>query len=171
MSSRYHKTLTNLPGKTIAPKTAPAFAAGPLEVNVIFTDPPATAAALQFAQSLARELGACLRLRAAIAVPLRLPLDAPQISVAFLQETLRKLASEIERDAFDPAIHLYLCRDRVPALVLALRPNSLVVIGARKRWWPAAESRMADALESKGHRVIFVDSRAGSAAEQPVFAR
>jgi hypothetical protein len=171
MSNRHHETLTNLPGKAITRKTAPGFASGPLEVNVVFTDLQATAAALKFAQSFARELGAQIRLRAAIAVPFQLPLDQPPVSVTFLQERLRKLVSQLERDTFDPTVHLYLCRDRVRALLQALRPSSVVVIGGRKHWWPTAESRMADALRSKGHRVIFVDSRARSGFEQPAFAR
>ena len=171
MSSQYHETLTNLPGKTTTPKPAPRFASGPLEVNVVFTELQATAAALKFAQSFARELGAYIHLRAAINVPPQLPLDEPPVSVAFLQETLRKLASQLEGDTFDPTVHLYLCRDRVRALSQALKPNSLIVIGGPRRWWPTAESRMAQALRSKGHRVIIVDSRARSGSAQPVFAR
>ena len=171
MSSQFHETLTNLPGKTTTPKPAPRFASGPLEVNVIFTELQATAAALKFAQSFARELGAHIHLRAAINVPPQLPLDEPPVSVAFLQENLRKLVSQLESDTFDPRVHVYLCRDRVQALLQVLNPNSVVVIGGRRRWWPTSGSRMARALRAKGHRVILVDSRARSGAEQPVFAR
>jgi len=170
MSNRYHDTM-HLPGKAIIRKAAPQFASGPLEVNVIFTDLQPTAAALKFAQSFARELGARIRLQAAIDVPFPLPLDEPPVPVAFLQETLRKLAPRLEGDTFDPTVHLYLCRDRLRALLQVLRPNSVVVIGGRIHWWPTAESRMARALRSKGHRVIFVDSKARSGSEQPVFAR
>jgi hypothetical protein len=170
MSNQYHDTM-HLPGKAITPETAPGFASGPLEVNVIFTDMQPTAAALKFAQSFARELGARIRLRAAIDVPFPLPLEEPPVSIAFLQENLRKLASQLEGDTFEPTVHLYLCRDRVRALLRVLKPNSVVVIGGRKRWWPTAESRMARAFRSEGHRVILVDSRARSSSEQPVFAR
>jgi hypothetical protein len=171
MSNLHHQTMTNLPGKAVVPKTSPRFASGPLELNVIFTDPRSTRAALNFAQSYAHELGARIHLRAAIAVPFQLPLEEPPVPVSFLQETLRKLVSQLERDVFDPTAHLYLCRDRVRALSQALKPNSLIVIGGRRRWWPTAESRMAQALRSKGHRVIFVDSRARLGSAQPVFAR
>jgi hypothetical protein len=170
MSNQYHDIM-HLPGKAITRETAPAFASGPLEVNIVFTDLKPTAAALKFAQSFARELGAHIHLRAAIAVPFPLPLEEPPVSIAFLQETLRKLASQLEGDTFNPTIHLYLCRDSVRALLQVLRPNSVVVIGGRRRWWPTAESRMAHALRSKGHRVIVVDSRARSRSEQPVFSR
>jgi hypothetical protein len=171
MSKLYHETITNFPGKAVVRKSRPRFPSGPLELNVIFTDPRGTRAALNFAQSFAGELGARIHLRAAVAVPFQLPLEEPPVPVAFLQETLRKLVSQLEGDVFNPTVHLYLCRDRVLALSQSLKPNSLIVIGARRRWWPTAESRMALALHSKGHRVIFVDSRARSASDQPVFAR
>ena len=169
MSSRYHQTTTNLPGKAVAQESAPGFAAGPLEVNVIFTDLQETAAALKFAQSFAHELGAHISLRAAVAVPFQLPLDQPQVSVAFLQDVMRKLVAQLNREALDPTLHLYLCRDRVWALSQVLNPNSLVVIAGRKRWWPTAETRMVRALRAEGHRVIFVDSRARSGSDRPVF--
>jgi hypothetical protein len=168
MSNQYHETLTNSPSK-ITRTAAPKFASGPLAVNVIFTDVQSTAAALKFAQSFARELGARISLRAAIAVPFQLPLDRPQISVAFLQDAMRELVAQLKSETFDPTIHLYLCRDRVWALSQVLKPNSLVVIAGRKRWWPTAETRMARALRAKGHRVIFVDSKTRSASERPIF--
>lgn len=170
MSNRYHDTV-NLPGKAITPETLPGFASGPLEVNVIFTDLQPTAAAMKFAQSFARGLGARIRLLAAIAVPVQLPLHEPPVSVAFWEETLRKLASQLEADTFSPTVHLYLCRDRLQALLQLLRPNSVVVIGGSRRWWPTTESRTAHALRAGGHRVILVDSRTRSVSEQPVFAR
>ena len=165
MSNQYHETLTNSPSK-ITRTAAPKFASGPLAVNVIFTDVQSTAAALKFAQSFARELGARISLRAAVAVPFQLPLDQPQISVAFLQDAMRELVAQLKSETFDPTIHLYLCRDRIWALSQVLKPNSLVVIGGRKRWWPTAETRLARALQDKGYRVVFVNSRA-----RPVFGR
>jgi len=168
MSNQYHETLTNSPSK-ITRTAAPKFASGPLAVNVIFTDVQSTAAALKFAQSFARELGASISLRAAVAVPFQLPLDQPQISVAFLQDAMRELVAQLKSETFDPTIHLYLCRDRIWALSQVLKPNSLVVIAGRKRWWPTAETRMARALRAEGHRVIFVDSKTRSASERPIF--
>jgi hypothetical protein len=162
MSTRYHERLTDAPGQAITRTTAPRFASGALEVNVIFTDLQATAAALKVAHSFARELGARIHLRAAVVVPFQLPLDRPAVSVTFLQGKLRKLVSQIEGDTFDPTIHLYFCRDRVRALSQVLPPNSLIVMGGRRHWWPTAKRRMARALKSQGHRVIFVDSRTPS---------
>jgi len=170
MTNRYHETMTNLPAK-VARKASPGFGSRPLEVAVIFTDPKGTAAALNFAQTFARELGARIQLCAAIGVPHQLPLDESPVSVAFLRDNLRKLASQVTEKGFEPTVHVYLCRDRVPALLQVLRANSLIVLGGRKHWWPTAESRLARVLRAKGHQVIFVDSRTQAISEDPVFAR
>jgi hypothetical protein len=127
-----------------------------LEVNVIFTDPQATMAALETAGSLARDLGACIQVRAAIAVPYTLPVDKPPVSVEFIENLLCGLVSRADLDAFEPSVHLYECRDQIQTLLQVLRPNSLVVICGQEHWWPTAERRMAKALRSKGHRVVFV---------------
>jgi hypothetical protein len=130
--------------------------AGHLEVNVIFTDAQSTMAALRTAGSLARDLGASIQVRAAIAVPYALPLDKPQVSVGFIEDLLCRLVRRADLDTFEPSIHLYKCRDQIEALLQVLKPNSLVVICGREHWWPTAERRMAEALRSKGHRVVFV---------------
>jgi len=129
---------------------------GRLEVNVIFTDPQATVAALKAAGALARDLGACIQVRAAIPVPYTLPLEKPPVSVGFLQSLLYRLVSRSDLHTFEPSVHLYICRDRIETLVRVLGPNSLVVISGREHWWPSAERRIAKALRSKGHRVVFV---------------
>jgi hypothetical protein len=132
---------------------------GELEVNVVFTDQQATILALKTAESLARDLGACIRMRAAIAVPYPLPVDKPPVPVSFTRRLLSALICNLEQGAFEPTIDLYLCRDRRGALLKVLKPNSLVIIGGRKRWWATPERRMADALRSKGHQVVFVGIR------------
>ena len=129
---------------------------------MIFTDPQATVAALKTAGSLARDLGACIRVRAAIAVPYALPLDRPPVSADFIEELLSDLVCRLDLDAFEPSVHLYQCRDQVETLLHVLSPNSLVVIGGRKHWWPTAERRVAKALRSKGHRVVFIGLKPGT---------
>jgi hypothetical protein len=146
-------------------ETAEGLGPGRLEVNVIFTDPQATAAALKTAGSLARDLGACIRVRAAIPVPYRLPLDEPPGPIRFTEHLLLNLVCRPELGTFEPSVHVYLCRDQVEALLQVLRPNSLVVIGGRKHWWPAAERRTAKALRSKGHRVVFIGLKRGTKSD------
>ncbi len=171
MSEQYSYAVKNVPGRTVTLKPDVDFALEPLEVNVIFTDQASTAAALGVARSLAQDLGARIDLQYAVTVPFQLPLESPGVSVSFLQEQLRKVLADLEKDGFEPRAHLYLCRDSVRALRQALKPNSLVVIGGRKHWWPTPESRIARALQAEGHRVICVDSKAPAEIERAVVAR
>lgn len=137
-------------------------ALGQLEVNVIFTDPRATASAFKAATSLAADLDACVRVRAAIAVPFCLPLDRPQVSVSFTERVLSELVTQADPNSVDVTIHLYLSRDRIETLLQVLHPNSLVIIAGRKRFWPTPEGRIAKRLQSKGHRVLFIPFRSGN---------
>ena len=165
MKDQFNSAITKPARPSVSWETAEGLGPGRLEVNVIFTDPQATVAALKTAGSLARDLGACIRVRAAIAVPYALPLDKPPVSVGFTERLLSDLVCRLELDAFEPSVHLYLCRDQVETLLQVLRPNSLVVIGGRKHWWPTAESRMARALRSKGHRVVFIGLKKGTKSD------
>ncbi|MGA9882380.1 MAG: hypothetical protein WBQ34_01545 [Candidatus Acidiferrales bacterium] len=151
--------LTKRPGQSFTWETAKGTSLGLLEVNVIFTNMEATAAALSATESFARDLGARIRLRAGIVVPVQLPLDQPLVSVNFFEQALRKLMHSSESDEFERTIHLYICRDWNDTLVEVLKPDSVVVIGFRKRRWPTAESRLARALRAKGIRVMLVDTR------------
>jgi hypothetical protein len=130
-----------------------------LEVNVIFTEPEATAAALKAAESLAQGLGAYIRLRSAIAVPLRLPLNQSPVSIRFMERLLSDLVGQAGLDQSQLTGHVYVCRDRIKAFLHVLKPNSLVVIGGRKHWWPTETSRLAEKFRAKGHRVVFVGVR------------
>jgi hypothetical protein len=129
-----------------------------LEVNVIYTNPRATAAALQCAESLARDLQATIRLRAGVVVPWQLPLDEPGVSLGFTERRLSGLLSRFSGDNAEHAVDLYVCRDWRETLLRVLDPNSPVVIGRGNRWWPGPENRLAKALRSKGYRVIVAES-------------
>ena len=157
MHNVYSADIVKQPGQSVPWETTTETDSEPLEVNIIFTEPQATTAALKAAESFARELRAHIRLQAAIVVPFRVPLDQPLVSVSFFEQLLRDLVGQSEQDGFGRTIHLYICRDRNEALLQVLKPSSLVVIGGRKHWWPTTASRMARALRAQGHRVVFVD--------------
>jgi len=129
-----------------------------LEVNVIFTTDEGTLAALKTANSLARRLGTRIRLLAPQPVPWVLPLTHPPVSIEFLKRRLLNMARQCE-DAIEVHAELLLCRDRTQCLSQALRHNSLVVVGGKKHWWATREARLAQVLSSKGHHVIFAESR------------
>jgi hypothetical protein len=163
MNMPYNAEGINAPGRSFDGVTSCAISAEPLEVNVIFTNREATAAALKATESFARGLGACIRLRAGIVVPVQLPLDQPLVSVEFFEKSLRELAGQPEPDGLERSIHLYVCRDWADTLLEVLKPNSMAVMGARKRWWPTAESRLARALRKEGIRVVLLYPREGRA--------
>ncbi|MEP6960730.1 MAG: hypothetical protein ABI995_01535 [Acidobacteriota bacterium] len=123
-----------------------------LPLYVIFTDIPATKAALQNATRLARDLQARLIVVAAQVVPYPLPLDEPPVSGAFTARVLSQLAAEQEADV---EVRVYQCRDRNVAIRKAIKPESLVMIGSSKRWWPNRTTFLARLLKRDGHRVIL----------------
>jgi hypothetical protein len=124
-----------------------------LEVFVVFTDVRETLAAIETAEGLAQQLGARLRLVMPYEVSYRLPLTKPPVPVEFLETRMRDLAAGtgMEVDA-----QVCLCRNKASALGNLLPPNSLVVLGAKKRWWPTAAQRLSQSLIGDGHRVILL---------------
>jgi hypothetical protein len=132
---------------------------GKFEINVLFTDPEATALSLQYARTLATGLNADIRLRAAVVVPWRLPLERPHVSVGFTERVLLGLIGHRDRNTSEITAHLYLCRNRVETFLRVLSANSVVMIGERKRPWPSRNEYLARVLQSRGHRVAFVPLR------------
>jgi hypothetical protein len=129
--------------------------AGPdagLEVNVIFTTTEGTLAALKAAARLTTYLNARIRLIMLQAVPHRLPLERPPVSIEFTVQRICDLASAagVESDAL-----LVLCRDERRTLIEFLKSKSLVLLGGRKLLWPTREQRLAGLLKQHGHDVIF----------------
>ena len=126
-----------------------------LDLQVIFTDLPKTAAALAAARTMAQGLSARITLLVAQVVPYPLPLAEPDIPVEFTERLLEPLACE--KDAEDIAIEIYLCRDRNETIRRALPPDSLVIVGARKRhWWLSRDRFLARLLRKDGRRVLVV---------------
>jgi hypothetical protein len=131
-----------------------------LSVNVVYTGPEATIAALRAADSLARDLSATVHIRAMIAVPHQLAIEFAFTSVQFLKQLLSDLVERVGSKHCEYVLHIYVCRSRIETLLRVLRPSSLVVIGGWRRLWPTAESRLSKAAISAGHSVAFVDVRA-----------
>jgi len=42
----------------------------------------------------------------------------------------------------------------------ALYSKSLVVLGAKRRWWPTREGKLVKRLESAGHHIVLVEPAA-----------
>ena len=121
----------------------------------MFTSVPATLLALRRAASLASRLNAHITLVVPQLVPYPLPLTSPPVLVDFNERRFRVITSEIP---VATTVRVYLCRDKMDALALALGPRSLVVVGTRRRWWPTPETRLASKLRHAGHHVIVTDT-------------
>jgi hypothetical protein len=125
-----------------------------LNIVVVFTSPQATITALRKAGGLAASLGAAIKLVVPQVVPYPLPLTSPPVLLDFQEKRFREIAAE---SPVDIRVQLYLCRDELETLKIALKPHSIVVIGGRKRWWPTREQRLARKLQSH-HEVIFAET-------------
>src|SRR5512135_2831880 len=125
--------------KLLAPRTGhPARHIGEeadqkLNIAVVFTSVESTLAALKEAGNLANSLGAKITLVVPQVVPYPLPLETPPVLLEFNEHRFRVIASE---SLVETNVQIYLCRDRMEMLLATLSPNSLVVIGGCKKWWP-----------------------------------
>ena len=123
-----------------------------LRVNVLFTDDEGTRTALKQAVDLASGLDAATRIIVPYIVPFPLPLNDPPVPLNFTCERIQCLAGSV---GADPYVDLYLCRDRVDLLQKILPPESIIVIGARKRWFPTRAERIARRLRKQGCDVLL----------------
>lgn len=122
-----------------------------IEIVVLFTDVPATLAALRTAAQLASGLFSRIRLLALHCVPYPLPLDKPTVDLRFLGQRFRTVA---ENHSVETFVDVRLCRDTWETLRTMLAPQSVIVIGRRTGWWPRSEDGLAKRLRADGHHVI-----------------
>jgi hypothetical protein len=126
-----------------------------LDVFVVFTSISATMQALKRAAVLAESLASRITLLVPQVVPYPLPLAKPGVNSEFTERRFYALASA---NRVQTSVRIYLCRDRWDALAQVLKPNSLVVLGEEKHWWPTASGRMARKLRRMGHAVVVVET-------------
>lgn len=135
-----------------APVSAPVVLNPDLEVNLVYTHLPAAVKFLDVACGLAQGLGARVTVHVAQVIPYPLELKSPPVPVRFLEQQLLALAGE---QPVETNIRIYLCRDLMETIRQVLKPDSVVIVGGRKRWWPTREHALAAALRRDGHRVIL----------------
>lgn len=159
MGSDAERSMPKAVERSISSKpSGPAQEDRQLEINVIFTTPKGTMAALKAAQELAHDLDAQTVLLVPQVVPLQFPISSPPVSIAFTQRRAYALAMDCQKDG-DIRVQVYLCGDRRKCLLKVLKPQSLVLVGGKKHWWPAPEQRLVKALRADGHKVIFVNGK------------
>jgi hypothetical protein len=129
----------------------PAFA-----VTVLYTNVRATLAALRRAASLARDLGATIRILNIRTVPYPLPLDKPPVDREVVARNISTLA---DGQPIPTRIEICFGRDVVESLLQSLSPNSIVLVGSKSRWWENKERKLAKQLARHGHQIILVAER------------
>jgi hypothetical protein len=123
-------------------------------VFVVFTSIHRTLKALETACKMARPLRAKVIVVAVQVVPYALPLDKPPVPFEFV---IRRLEEKAEKFPEGIQVLAYLCRDRIQALRRILSPESPVIIGVRKNFWPTRDERLARKLRRAGHNVRLVN--------------
>ena len=128
-----------------------------LQVTVISTTREGTKAALELANTFARNLALRIRLLAVHAVPFQLPLERPPVSLDFLERNRMDLLAETQIHVEEVSIEIFLCRNQKQCLRQVLTQGSLVVVGGRKRPWRNDARKLERWLAGEGHHVVFAE--------------
>lgn len=126
---------------------------GPIEIVVPFTEWAVTEAVMKRAAEFAAKLNARVMLVAVHTVPYPMSFGCPARVHAQLVEQLIDLASRCPLTVNPQVV---LARSYEEGFRHALKPESTVLIGTRKRLWKTSEERLAAALAHEGHRVALV---------------
>jgi len=139
-------------------------------VNVIFTTWHGTHAALRAASRWARCLDARIVLWSPQVVPRQFSVTAPPVSRAFMEQRLQSLVGAYCED-LEIVIRVCLCRDLEPCVLNVLEPDSVVLVGGKKRWLRTQEQKLACLLHAIGHRVLFIPTKENVPASVTTFKR
>ena len=125
---------------------------GVLRVVVPYTTPELTRAALRHA-GVCTDLDVHVRLVDIQIVPFPCPPNRPPINRQFSEERLRGFLEESKLPG-DVAV-LY-TRGWLEGFRKVLEPGSLVILVAKKRWWPTREEKLARVLMDAGYDVMLL---------------
>jgi hypothetical protein len=124
------------------------------EIVVLHTGPELTPRALLAAANLTKGLNFHLVLIAVHIVPYPLQLAPLAIMEQHLSAELEKVAAESHLPVTG---RIAFARDLSEAFRQCVRPESLVVIATRKRWWRTRPERWARELAGHGFRTALVE--------------
>lgn len=124
-----------------------------LELVVAYTEWFLAKAVLKRVPALTAGLNAKVTLVAVHTVPYPLPFECPAAAHACLVEQVLDLASLSPVPVFPQVV---LARYQDEGFRFVLKPESMVLIGARKHWFRTAEERLARTLARAGHRVALL---------------
>jgi hypothetical protein len=123
------------------------------EIVVLHTGPELTPCALRAAANLAKGLDFHVVLLAVHIVPYPLQLGPLSIMEKHLEGELNQAA---EASDLPVTARIAFSRDLTEAFRQCVRPESLVVICTRKRWWRTRAERWARELARNGFRTALV---------------
>jgi hypothetical protein len=126
---------------------------GDLDVVVPYTEWSLTDALLKRAVALTKGLNARLTLVAVHTVPYPASFGCPAAVHAHLVEQLVDLASRCPLPVNPQVV---LARGRAEGFAYVLKPESIVLVGARKHWWRTEEEKLARSLARDGHKVVLL---------------
>src|ERR1700692_189156 len=121
---------------------------GVIEIVVPFTEWAVTEAVMKRAAAFPASLNASLLLIAVHTVPYPLSFGCPALVHAHLVDQLIDLASRCPPPVNPQVV---LARGCEEGFRHALRPESTVLLGTRRRFWKTSEERLAVALARDGH--------------------
>jgi hypothetical protein len=124
-----------------------------LDVVVPYTEWSVTDALLKRAAAFTAGLNARLRLVAVHTVPYASPYGCPAAVHAHLVEQLVDLAGRCPLPVNPQVV---LARGRAEGFAYVLKPESIVLLGARKHWWRTEEEKLARSLARDGHKVVLL---------------
>jgi hypothetical protein len=126
---------------------------GELELVVPYTEPELARALLKKAVALTTGLQARISLVAVHSVPFPADFRCPTSTHAFLVEQLMELAAECPIPVNPQVV---LARSREEGFRYALRRESTVLVGSRRRFWRTSEESLARTLVADGHKVALL---------------
>jgi len=124
-----------------------------MEVVVPCTEWAIAEALLNRAAALTAGLNVRLTLVAVQAIPYPVDFPGPSAVHSHLVEQLQDLAG---RCSLPVQAQVVQARSRDEGFRYMMRPDSIVLVGTRKRLWQTAEERLAKMLVRDGHKVALV---------------
>jgi hypothetical protein len=126
-------------------------------VTVISTTPVGTAAALNAAKWLGKDLGARITVLSIEFVQSHESPDQPPLISDCLPLPNYLCGSSSGPQAQDVEFRICHCHDLEGDLPRILRRRALVVLAGKRRWWSTREQNLESALQRLGYHVIFID--------------
>ena len=120
---------------------------------VLHTGRALTPAAIRAAANLTNGLNFHLVVLAVHIVPYPLQLGVLEVMEKHLETELQQVAEE---SSLPVTARIVFARDLAEAFRQCVQPESLVVIGSKKRWWRTRPERWARELARHGFRTVLV---------------